>query len=134
MKQHKVYSFEKLNVWNESRALVKFVYNQTANFPASEQFGLQSQMRRTAISISSNIVEGSGRWTKLDQKNFYKNAYSSLMELLCQSMLAFDLNYLSEDTLYQLRNQADEIASKLGALYNSLNPKPSTLNCPCSTH
>jgi four helix bundle protein len=80
----KQYSFEKLIVWQEARVLVKSIYTITRTFPKEEIFGITSQMRQAAISICSNIAEGSGRTTKPDQSNFYRISYSSLLELLNQ--------------------------------------------------
>jgi four helix bundle protein len=70
-------SFEKSEAWKESRKLVRQIYQLTKTFPDSEKFGLMSQMRRAAISVSSNLSEGSGRATVKDQKHFYRMAYSS---------------------------------------------------------
>lgn len=79
MYQH---SFEKLNVWQESISLVECVYKATKKFPSSEKFGLISQMRRCAVSIASNIAEGSSRITAKDKAHFSTLAFSSCMELL----------------------------------------------------
>lgn len=94
-----MYSFERLEVWKESRELVKATYAITKNFPKEELYGLTSQIQRAAISIPSNIAEASGRNGEKDQAKFYGYAYSSLMEVLTQMIIAVDLNYLDEDTL-----------------------------------
>lgn len=117
----KEYSFEKLTVWQDSRKLVTLIYKLTKLFPSDEVFGLTNQMRRASISISSNIAEGSGRTTKRDQANFYKIAYSSMMELLNQLIISKDLNYIDDITLSNIRETIDSIASKLSGLRNSLN-------------
>jgi four helix bundle protein len=101
------YSFEKLQAWQECRKLVKVVYQLTKAFPDSERFGLINQMRRAAISGSSNLAEGSGRATLKDQNHFYRMAYSSLLELLNQIILAFDLGFISEDKYKELRKQVE---------------------------
>ena len=67
------YSFEKLEVWNDSREAKKIVYRITKGFPDDEKFGITNQMRRSAISVSSNIVEGSYRATGKDKSNFMTN-------------------------------------------------------------
>lgn len=117
----KEYSFEKLTVWQDSRKLVATNYKLTKMFPSNELFGLTNQMRRASISISSNIAEGSGRTTKADQTNFYKIAYSSMMELLNQLIISKDLDYINDVTLSNMRELIDSIASKLSGLRNSLN-------------
>jgi four helix bundle protein len=116
----KQYSFEKLVVWQESRVLVKSIYTITCKFPKEEIFGITSQMRRAAISISSNIAEGSGRTTKPDQANFYGIAYSSLLELLNQLIISNDLAFINDSELIELREIIDSIAFKLSSLRNSL--------------
>jgi len=66
-----IYSFEKLEVWQDSRDLVRQIYSITAKFPTEEKFGIISQIRRSAVSVSCNISEGSGRKSKKDQAQFY---------------------------------------------------------------
>jgi four helix bundle protein len=118
---NKEYSFERLEVWKDSRELVKLVYSITIDFPKYELYGLTSQIRRAVISISSNISEGSGRTSINDQKHFYKYAFSSLMEVLNQAILANDLDYLNDESLSALRFQIDKIANKLNSLSKSLD-------------
>ena len=111
------YAFEKLVVWQEARELTKWIYQITADFPETEKFGLTNQMRRAAVSIASNIAEGSGRKGFKEQQQFYRVAYSSLMELLSQLILAYDLNYLTENKLdSELRPRIESISSKLYSL------------------
>lgn len=76
------YSFECLEVWQMLRELVKDVYQVIAIFPQDERFGLTSQIRRSSVSVSSNIAEGSTRWSKKDQSRFYEIAFGSLIEAL----------------------------------------------------
>jgi four helix bundle protein len=110
------YSFEKLEVWHDSRELTKLVYSITKGFPDDEKFGLTNQMRRAAISVSSNIVEGSYRTTGKDKSNFMTIAYSSLMELLNQTIASLDLKYINEDQYAEIRKQIEKISNKLNAL------------------
>jgi four helix bundle protein len=116
----KQYSFEKLIVWQEARVLVKSIYTITRTFPKEEIFGITSQMRRASISICSNIAEGSGRTTKPDQANFYRIAYSSLLELLNQLIISTDLAFITDSELRELREKIDSIAYKITSLRNSL--------------
>jgi four helix bundle protein len=110
------YSFEKLEVWHDSRELTKLVYKITKGFPDDEKFGITNQMRRSAISVSSNIVEGSYRTTGKDKSNFMTIAYSSLMELLNQTIASLDLKYINEEQYNELRIQIEKISNKLSAL------------------
>lgn len=74
------YSFEKLEVWNESKEFTKSIYTITSIFPDQEKFGLISQLRRAAVSICSNIAEGSARSTYKDKAHFTTMAFSSAIE------------------------------------------------------
>lgn len=113
-----VHTFEKLEVWQRSRYLVKEIYIVTRLFPSEEKFGLISQLRRASVSVSSNIAEGSTRWSKKDKARFYEVAYGSLIEVLNQLILSNDLEYLNEEELKKLRPEVDEIVRMLNALYN----------------
>ncbi|HMK04885.1 MAG TPA: four helix bundle protein [Ferruginibacter sp.] len=93
----KIYSFEKLECWQQARQLAAWVYNATKEFPAEEKFGIISQMRRSAISIASNIAEGTSRKTAKDQSHFSTMSYSSTIELLNDLIIANDLKFLSAE-------------------------------------
>lgn len=118
-KMKRLYGFEKLEVWQESRKLVKEVYLMTKMLPDSEKYGITSQVQRSAVSVSSNIAEGSSRVSSKDQAHFYQTAYASLMELLCQLTLCVDIGYLAETEYDSLRNTIDKVAFKLNALRKS---------------
>jgi four helix bundle protein len=79
-----VFRFEKLEVWQNAIEFAGRVYDFTRPFPADERFGLTSQMRRAAVSISSNIAEGSSRNSDVDFRRFLEIAYGSLMEVVSQ--------------------------------------------------
>ena len=113
------YSFEKLDVWQLSRELVKDIYALTKNFPVSEKYGLKSQINRAAISISSNLAEGAARKTAKDQAHFTTIAYGSLMEMLNQLIISSDLEYISFEELKNIRPNIEKIGNKLNSLRNS---------------
>ena len=119
----KVYSFEKLVVWQDSRELVSIVYRVTSTFPKNEIFGITNQMRRAAVSISSNIAEGTGSLSPKEQANYYKIAFGSLVELLNQLILSVDLKYLKKDNL---DNFFRPLIDKIGIQINAL--RKATLN------
>ena len=112
------YSFEKLEVWKDSKDLVKKVYRLTERFPKTETYGLLSQMRRAAISISSNLAEGCGRTHQNDQAHFFQIAYSSAIELLNQVIICFELNYFSDSDYAEIRLQIEKVTVKINALRN----------------
>ena len=113
------FAFEKLEVWNESRNLTKSLYLKTKSFPEYEKFGLSSQIQRAAVSICSNIAEGSSRRSSKEQKNFYQIAYSSLMEVMNQIIISSDLNYVDTIFLKDARGKILRISRMLNALRNS---------------
>ena len=110
------FSFEKLEVWHDARELTKIIYKITKVFPDDERFGITNQMRRSVISVSSNIVEGSYRSTGKDKSNFMTIAYSSLMELLNQTIVSFDLLYINENQYKEIRTQIEKVSNKLSSL------------------
>jgi four helix bundle protein len=91
-------SYKDLSVWQESRKLSVEIYTATRHFPQSELFGLTNQMRRAAVSISSNIAEGCGRQTDKDTIRFLYQAKGSLFELETQCIIAQDLSFLTKET------------------------------------
>ena len=107
------YAFEKLQVWQSSRLFVGKLYSITVDFPDHEKFGITSQIRRAAISIATNLSEGSGRKTKKDKAYFTTVAYSSLMETLNLLIISFDLGYIDQNQLDQLRTSIEEISYML---------------------
>ena len=115
------FSFEKLEVWIKSRLLTKKIYNLTHDYPESEKFGLVSQLRRAAISVCSNLAEGSSRKSKKDQSHFYNMAFSSLMEALNQLILSNDLEFLNDELLADLRKDIHIISLMLNNLCNSVS-------------
>jgi four helix bundle protein len=115
----KQFSFEKLIVWQKSRILSVSIYKTTKLFPDDERFGLTSQMRRCAISMASNIAEGSGRHTNKDKARFTEIAFGSALELLNQLILSNDLEYISNENYTQIRENITEITAMLDGLHKS---------------
>jgi four helix bundle protein len=111
-----VFPFERLDVWHKSKSLVKKVYGVTKVFPTQEQFGLTAQMNRSAVSIASNIAEGSARSSRRDQARFTEIAFSSLMELFCQLIISNEIGLISNDCLTGFRSASAEIARMLNGL------------------
>ena len=114
-----LYSFEKLDVWQLSRKLVGIIYKITEKFPVEEKFGLINQLRRAAVSIASNIAEGSSRNSLKDQIRFIEIAYGSLMEVYTQLCIAVDLSYSSKEDVQEVNLLIKELSNKLNALSKS---------------
>jgi len=111
-----VYSFEKPEVWKESKEFTKAIYNVTSGFPESEKFGLFSQLRRASVSVCSNIAEGSARNSNKDKAHFTTMAFSSAVEVLNQLIISCELNFISENDYQTLRTLLESIINILNAL------------------
>lgn len=111
-------TYKDLDVWKESRKMVKTIYSLTQHFPKEELYGLTQQIRRSAISIPSNIAEGHGRSTAKNSIQFFHIARGSLYELETQTYLALDLNYITEQQSTQTIEQISSIGKMLNGLIN----------------
>ncbi len=108
--------FTDLRVWQASRELSVETYKTTIIFPTDEKFGLVSQMRRAAISVSSNIAEGFGRSSSKDQEHFYTMAAGSLFELKNQVIISEDLGFISRKDSIKIIEKIDSTHRQLNAL------------------
>lgn len=120
------YSFEKLDVWHDSKCLVKDIYNLTKIFPKSETYGLSNQIQRAAVSVLSNIAEGISRLSDKEKIRFLEISYGSLMEVYCQMIVAKELDYINDETLSNNKQIIDKIANKLNALRRSYGKRLNT--------
>lgn len=102
-----VHKFTDLHAWQESHKLVLYVYEITRTFPKEELFGLTNQMRRAAVSITSNIAEGFGRQSLKEKVQFYHLAKGSLNELKSQLFVARDVGYLKTSAFSSVMAKAD---------------------------
>ena len=103
-----MFNFEKLEVWQEAIGFADLVYQLTQKFPDAERYGLTSQMRRAAVSISSNLAEGSSRSSRTDFSRFVEIATGSLFETISQVMIAKRQGFLSEHGCMQQRRSRAE--------------------------
>jgi four helix bundle protein len=115
-----MHNFRELILWRKSRGLVKRIYEISAGFPPSEQYGLTNQMRRAAVSIPSNIAEGSGCGTDKRFSYHLGLAFGSACELETQLLLAIDLNFSSPYKLEREIEQLIEIKRMISSLKNKL--------------
>ena len=113
-----LFSFEKLETWQLSKKLVMQIYKITSQFPSNEKYGLVSQLNRAAISVPSNLAEGTSRTSAKDQAHFSQLAFSSLMEVICQLNIAFELNFVTSEEYKNIRILAEEISNKINSLRN----------------
>jgi len=112
--------FRNLDVWQRARHLNKTIYQMTTDFPESEAFGLRSQMRRASVSICSNIAEGCGRRGDREFRRFLDIAMGSACELECETILSFDLVFITEAVQERVLAVLIEIKRMLGGLKRRL--------------
>jgi four helix bundle protein len=116
MEKEKIKKFTDLNAWKEGHKIVLMVYKTTKDFPKDEMFGLVSQLRRCAVSITSNIAEGFSRQSYKDKINFYSMALGSLTELQNQCLIARDVDYINQDKFMEIANQSVAVHKLINGL------------------
>jgi len=115
---------KELNVWKKSLNLITKVYKITRSFPRYEQYGISIQMRKSSLSVASNIAEGAARQTKKEFIQFLHMAQGSLSELDTQVEASKQLGYLQEKDIKDLSNNAIEIDKMITGLIKSLKKIP----------
>ena len=115
------FDFEKLNVYKRAVQFILKVYEATEKFPQDELYGLTAQFRRAAVSIATNIAEGSGRHHKRDHQQFLRMARSSCYECVPLLEVARDLGYLNGQTHDALYKDCNELAMMLNRFIVALN-------------
>ena len=106
-------TFKDLKVWQKAHELALAVYQTTKHFPVEEKFGLITQLRRAAVSVVSNLVEGFRRKSLKDSLNFYNIADSSLEELKYQLILSRDLKFIAPDQFNNIYSLTEEVGKML---------------------
>jgi four helix bundle protein len=106
-------SHKKLDVWKLSMDFTSDIYEITKILPQSENYGLQNQLRRAAVSIPSNIAEGSARKSKAEKNRYYEIARSSLVEIDTQLEITKRLNYIDDNKLITLSESMNHIFAML---------------------
>ena len=113
--------FRAIKAWQRADELVALVYQATRTFPRNEQYGLTAQMRRAAVSVAANIVEGSARRSRPEYLQFLSMAKASLEELSYYVHLTVRLGYLSEAQFHELDGKCEETARTLYGLIQSVS-------------
>ena len=122
-----MFNFERLEVWHKSIEFADTVYSATRSFPSDERFGLTNQMRRAAVSISSNIAEGSSRNSRKDFARFIEIATGSVFEVISQCYISRNQSLLSPSNFKMLYTAAEEQTRMLSGLRRSLlDEKPTS--------
>jgi len=115
-----MHRYKELDVWKKSMDMAQKIYELTANFPGEEKFGLVSQMRRSAVSVASNIAEGVGRNSKGEFKQFLGISQGSAFELETQILLTERIQFIKSSELELLLNQLTAIQNMIYKLQSSL--------------
>lgn len=118
------FPFFQLDVWREAVEYANHIYSITSTFPKEEVYGLASQLRRAAVSVSSNLAEGSGRTSKAEFARYVEIAYGSLMESVSQLCISQSQGWISGDEFEACSSEAQRIARMLSGLKRSLKPSP----------
>jgi four helix bundle protein len=122
--KEKLKTYKDLISWQKSYNLCLFIHKKTQTFPKSEQYGLTSQLNRSALSVPSNIAEGYTRFGTSEYLRFLYIAYASLAELETQLFLAKDLNYLKQNDFDTIIEMYKEVQRIMYGLIKSLKSKP----------
>jgi len=112
-------SFTQLDAWTEGHKLVIMVYKITKDFPKEEMYGLVNQLRRAAVSITSNIAEGFGRRSYKEKIQYYYTSQASVTEVQDQILISRDVGYLSRENFRTLADQTIKVHKILGGLIRS---------------
>ena len=117
-----MHNFRKLDTWLDGVELADTIYTLTASFPKTEIYGLSSQMQRAAVSVPSNIAEGSGKGSDRDFARFVSISLGSLFELETQIEIAYRRGYISTENYYALRPRIESLQKRIYNLREHLAP------------
>lgn len=120
---NKIKSFTDLKAWGEGHKMVLMIYELTKKFPKEEVFGLTNQLRRAAVSFTSNIAEGFSRNSYKEKLQFYTMALGSLTEIQNQLLIARDINYITKDEFSEVAEQTVDVSK----ITNGLIKKSKTI-------
>lgn len=115
-----MHNYRELKIWQQSKGLVKEVYKLSSSLPDEERYGLVQQIRRSAVSIPSNIAEGAGRGTDKDFAHFLSQSLGSAYELETQLEIACDLKFVSKESTQEIFQQLNEIQKMINAFRKKL--------------
>lgn len=114
------HNFKNLNIWKQSINLAIDMYEETENFPKSEEYGLKSQLRRCAVSVPSNIAEGSSRSSNKDFNRFLEISQGSLFEMQTQLIISNKRQFIKEENFENIENQIIETQKMISGFQKKL--------------
>lgn len=115
-----VFGFQKLQIYQLAKGIVIYNYKLTKKFPSGEKFALVQQMNRAAVSIPSNIAEGTSRKSNKDKAHFINISYGSLMELICQMEIALELGYIEQSEYDEFELKVTNLSVKMSNFIRTL--------------
>ncbi|HNF30350.1 MAG TPA: four helix bundle protein [Chitinophagaceae bacterium] len=118
----KYVTFEDMNVWKNAMEVATLVFNLTTNLPRSEDYGLTSQLRRSALSVSANIAEGYGRESNMDKIRFYVISRGSAFETKSHLIYGEKVNYFENEKIHTLNYKIDNVIFELNKIIKTLKP------------
>jgi len=121
-----IFGYRKLIAYQKAKEVVKRTYKLLKKFPAEERYAVCDQLRRTSVSITSNIAEGVNRFSVKDKAHFIEMAYGSLMEVSSQIEIAEELGYVTADDRLSMDELIEEDSRLLSGLLNSYKPSDSS--------
>ncbi|MDR3704344.1 MAG: four helix bundle protein [Paludibacteraceae bacterium] len=116
-----MHNFRKLDIWTKSMSLVTEIYQLTNLFPAHERFGLISQMQRAAVSLPTNIAEGSAKSSNKDFARFLEMSIGSSLELETELTIALNLKYIDSVVFESIQDKIIELQKMIIGFKNKLN-------------
>lgn len=119
----KIHKFTDLVVWQEGHRLVLMIYGMTKDFPKEERYGLIDQMRRAAVSITSNIAEGFSKKSSREKYQFYNTSKASITELQNQLLIAKDIKYISKESFNETAEQSITVHKCINGLLKATRLK-----------
>ncbi len=119
----KIHSFTGLKTWQEGHTLVLKIYEVTTEFPKEEQYCLVQQLRRAAVSITSNIAEGFSKASSKEKLQFYRTALASLTEVQNQLLISRDIGYMQEATFEPIAAQTVLVSKLINGLIKSIKSR-----------
>ncbi len=114
-----VFAFERLEVWQLARTFLMQAYKLIDTFPSSERYNLVDQIRRATTSIALNLAEMTSRTSYKEQAHFSEIAYGSAIEVYCSFLLSFDLGYINDSQLEEIKVRISELSNKINSLKNT---------------
>ena len=115
-----MFSFQKMKIYQLAKELAIYSYQLTEKYPQNERYAIMNQINRAAVSVPSNIAEGTSRRSNKEKLNFINIAYGSLMELVCQMEISYELKYITKEENDAIIQKTKDLAVKMSNYKNYL--------------